>query len=104
MDGISISGRMLRAPKIRVKSEPAGVCISCEDDRDPTQWVHVYITTGALWALVNQQEDGGEFILPAVPPFVPDEIDLGEPPPAAPVVTLPPVPPVPRVPPFPPRV
>lgn len=103
MEGIDVAGRMLRAPRIEVKCAPEGVTISCDDERDPTQWVRVFITAAALWQLVNQSDDGGQFFIPAVPPSPLDEIDLGELPDPAPRVPVPPFWGLPPVPPPPPK-
>lgn len=103
MDGVTISAKNLRNPEVSVKVDPAGIWISARDERDPQMWVMVYITTAALFGLINGQDDGAEFFLPPVPPLLTEEIDLGDPPPVPPLVTLPPVPPFRRDVPPPPK-
>lgn len=103
MDGVSVSAKNLRNPAVSVKVDPAGIWISARDERDPQMWVSVYITTAALFGIINGQDDDTEFFLPPVPPLMADEIDLGDPPPVPPLVALPPVPPLRSVPPCPPK-
>jgi hypothetical protein len=103
MEGVTVAAKNLRHPNTTVKVEPAGITISTRDERDPQMWVMVYITTGALWGIINQEDDGAEFFLPPVPPLLADEIDLGNPPPVPPLVTLPPVPRFSGLPPVPPK-
>lgn len=103
MEGVTISAKNLRHPEISVKVEPAGIYISARDERDPQMWVMVYITTAALFGIINGQDDGADFFLPPVPPLMTDEIDLGDPPPVPPLVTLPRVPPFGGLPPVPPQ-
>lgn len=103
MDGVTISAKNLRNPEVSVKVDPAGIWISARDERDPQMWVMVYITSAALWGIINGQDDGAEFFLPPVPPLTFDEIDLGDPLAVPPLVTLPPVPPFGGLPPVPPK-
>jgi hypothetical protein len=103
MEGISIAGRLLKVDEISVKTEPAGVCISGNSTRDPSQWVCVYITTAALWEIINLPHVlPGSNVYP-VPPFVPDEIDFSNPPAEPPRVVVPPLPPLSPLPPLPPK-
>lgn len=103
MDGVTVSAKNLRAPIVSVKVEGEGIYISAKDERDPTMWVFVHMTTAALWCIINHQADGPEFFLPPVPPFYADEMPLGTVPPVPACGDLPPVPPLGTVPPLPPK-
>lgn len=102
MEGVTVATPHLRKGRTTVKVEPGGITISTLNESNPQLWVMVYISTGALWGMINGQDSGAEFFYPPIPPLVPDEIDLGNPPPVPPLVTLPPVPRVGVVPPLPP--
>lgn len=94
MEGVTVSAKNLRNPEVSVKVDPAGIWLSARDERDPQMWVMVYITTAALWAIINGQDDGAEFFYPPIPPLYTDEIDLGDLAVPVPLVALPPVPPL----------
>lgn len=74
MDGIDVSGRMLKRPSLTVTASESGVYIGVADDAAPEFWLAVNISHAALWALVNMC--GGASLLPEVPP--PPLLDMGD--------------------------